>query len=64
MAGYRMGFTVSPNRAGSALTVEIEYDTPRSRIGRLVSWLLGDLYSRWCLRRMCRDAQAAIETVR
>jgi hypothetical protein len=61
MAGYRMAFTISPTGAGSVLTVEIEYDIPPSPVGRLMSWLLADAYSRWCLRRMCRDAKAAVE---
>jgi hypothetical protein len=61
MAGYRMGFSVVPGDGGSLLTIEIEYDIPRSPIGRLLSWLLGDAYARWCLRRMGRDAKAALE---
>jgi hypothetical protein len=41
--------------------MEIEYDLPRSLGFRLLGWLLGDAYSRWCLRRMCRDAKRAVE---
>jgi hypothetical protein len=61
MSGYRMGFTVAQGQSDSALTVEIEYDPPRTRGGRLLAWLLGDAYARWCLRRMCRDAKRAVE---
>lgn len=61
IAGYRMNFTVAPDGAGTVLTIEIEYDVPRSWLGRLLSWLLGDAYSRWCLRRMARDAKATLE---
>ena len=55
-----MGFTVAPAADGSVLSVQIEYDVPGSLSGRVLSWLLGDAYSRWCLRRMCDDARAAI----
>jgi uncharacterized membrane protein len=61
MSGYRMSFTVAPTSAGTVLTITIEYERPGSLVGRVLGWLLGDAYSRWCLRRMCRDARKALE---
>jgi len=61
MSGYRMSFTLAPMSTGTVLTITIEYELPGSLFGRVLGWLLGDVYSRWCLRRMCRDTRKALE---
>ena len=61
MSGYRMSFTVAPTSVGTVLTITIEYELPGFLVGRVLGWLLGDMYSRWCLRWMCRDAGKALE---
>jgi hypothetical protein len=63
-SGYRMSFTVAPTLVGTVLTIAIEYELPGSLVGWVLGWLLGDAYSRWCLRRMCRDARRVLETRR
>lgn len=61
MSHYRMRLTVSPLDHGTLLAFDIQYDPPRSFWGRMLGWLLADWYSRWCFRRMCRDAKKALE---
>lgn len=59
---YRMGFGIEPAGGGSQLTVFIDYAMPASRGGRLLGWLLGRFYARWCCQRMLADAQAAMSS--
>lgn len=59
IGAYRMGFRIAADGDGSALTVFIDYNWPRSAAGRLAGALFGLAYARWCCRRMVRDAQQA-----
>lgn len=57
VGSYRMGFIVKPEGNGTRLTVWIAYQLPSGRFTRVLGWLLGPLYARWCARRMAQDAQ-------
>ena len=61
MGGYEMSFVIEPAPSGSTLTFGITYDLPASLFGRILGWLVGSWYARWCLRNMCRDAKEALE---
>jgi hypothetical protein len=52
MGGYRMGFDVTPDPAGSRLRVFIDYATREGWIARG----LGTWYARWCVEHMVQDA--------
>jgi hypothetical protein len=56
LAQYRMGFEVVPHGSGSQLRVFIDFQRPERGVARLLGWLFGALYARWCTRRMVRDA--------
>jgi hypothetical protein len=56
IGGYRMGFELTPAPSGSMLKVFIEYDLPRGVFGRLLGWMFGGVYARWCVRSMLKDA--------
>jgi hypothetical protein len=56
---YRMGFRIVDSGATSLLTVFIDYDFPRSFVGRLLGRALAPVYARWCCRRMVEDAARA-----
>jgi hypothetical protein len=56
IGGYRMGFEATPAPSGSMLKVFIEYDLPRGVFGRLLGWMFGGMYARWCVRSMLKDA--------
>ena len=58
IGAYVMGFEISPAQPGSQLRVFIDYDLPPSPIARLLGYLLGAFYARWCVRSMAHDAQA------
>lgn len=62
MASYEMRLAVEPEPPSSSrLTISIAYELPRSQVWRFLGILLGGWYSRWCLRRMCRDTKRVLE---
>lgn len=58
IGAYRMGFEIAPERAGSQLTVFIDYDLP-DWPWRLLGLIAGRFYARWCVKSMARDAALA-----
>jgi hypothetical protein len=61
IGAYRMGFEITPSGAGSNLRVFIEYDPPRSPLGRILGAALAPMYARWCVTRMAGDARMRFE---
>jgi hypothetical protein len=55
---YRMGFGITPEQRGARLRVFIDYDLPPGTITRILGYLFGSFYARWCVRSMIRQAQA------
>lgn len=55
IGNYEMGFFIKPSPLASELTVHISYELPPFP-WNLVGYLLGGIYSRWCVRRMATDA--------
>lgn len=53
---YEMGFEITSNSSFSQLRIYISYHLPRGP-ARVLGWLLGGVYARWCVRRMVSDAQ-------
>lgn len=64
LAGYEMGFAVAPSAGGTTLTLDIEYELPRSWPGRLLGRLLARSYGVWCLGSIGDGAKRALETTR
>jgi hypothetical protein len=56
IAGYHMGFTISPRQGGSHLVVFIDYGLPEHGLARWLGKLFGKAYAGWCTRRMASDA--------
>jgi hypothetical protein len=56
LAHYRMGFDVTPKGDSSVVRVFIDYNLPATAPGSWLGWLLGDVYARWCTKRMADDA--------
>jgi hypothetical protein len=62
IASYEMRVAVEPLSSTSArLTISIVHELPRSGFWRIVGLVLARSYSRWCLRRMCRDTKRVLE---
>ena len=62
IASYETRVAVEPlSPASSRLTISIVYELPRSGFWRIVGLVLARSYSRWCLRRMCRDTKRLLE---
>lgn len=53
---YEMGFEIMSAGPASLLRIHISYHLPQGPT-RLLGWLLGGIYARWCVRRMVSDAQ-------
>src|SRR5215475_10894545 len=58
VAGYELGFAIEPSAGGSAVTLDIEYELPRSSLARLLGRLLARPYSAWRLRSMIDRVQS------
>ena len=61
IASYEMRVAVEPLSTSSRVTISIGYELPRSGFWRIVGLVLARSYSRWCLRRMCRDTRRVLE---
>lgn len=59
IGGYKMGFEITPEQTSSRVRVLIDYDLPRTTIGRFLGYLLGPFYAGWCVKRMVADAGLA-----
>lgn len=57
IGAYRMGFEITSSARHSNLRVFIEYDHPRSPIGRLLGRAIAPMYARWCVKHMADDAR-------
>lgn len=54
---YKMGFDLSPNDGKSNLHVFINYNLPKSGIGRLLGKMFARSYAQWCTDKMASDAK-------
>ena len=61
MAAFQMGLTVTPIEGGAHLTVTLEHELSRRRLPRLLGRALAAPGGSWRLRRVRRNAQAALE---
>lgn len=57
---YRMSFEVNGSRGGSTLRVAIDYEPRAHGVARVLGWLFGRMYARWCTRRMVTDAARSL----
>ena len=58
LSHYTMGFEITPEGSASRLRVFINYGLPARGVPRLLGWLLGPRYARWCTEQMVHDAVA------
>jgi hypothetical protein len=56
VGAYRMRFDIEPRGSRSLLRVSIDYTLPRRGVERVIGWLFGRMYARWCTRQMVTDA--------
>jgi hypothetical protein len=62
MGWYRMFWNLKPVEGGTLATIGIDYSAPREWYFKVLSFLFGGMYSRWCLNSMLRDTKKAFET--
>lgn len=58
---YALGFTITPHKSDSQLTVYIDYNLPKSWKTKWLGFLLGDVYAKWCVRQMIHGVQEHFE---
>lgn len=49
---YKLGFDIEPNSDGSKLKVFIDYNLPKSFASRILGYLFGNMYAKWCVHQM------------
>lgn len=49
---YKLGFQIKPEENNSRLSVYIDYDLPKSGGTRLLGYLFGGMYAKWCVKQM------------
>jgi hypothetical protein len=60
IGAYAMGFEIAPGPGGARLTVWIDYALPSRGLGRWTP-ALADVYGRWCVEQMVKDAVMGLE---
>ena len=56
---YRMGLEINPGNEDSRLRVFIDYELPKSLSQRLLGYLFGRMYAKWCVKQIISTVQAA-----
>lgn len=51
---YHMSFELAPSGTSTRLCVAIDYEQP-AHGARVLGWLFGRMYARWCTRQMVSD---------
>lgn len=49
---YKLGFEIKPEKDVSKIRVYIDYDLPESFSTRILGYLFGGIYAKWCVRQM------------
>ena len=57
LSWFRMDLKVEGNEQESTAILSISYERPKGFFYRLLSFLLADLYCRWCIRNMLNDTE-------
>lgn len=60
---YRLGFEITPNDDNSKLLVFIDYDLPKTWKTKVLGWLFGDMYAKWCVGQMAIDTKKHFENL-
>jgi hypothetical protein len=62
---YRMQLKVVPILAnGTQAELSISYEKPTGLLNKVLSFLLADLYCKWCLKKMLDDAKISLQNNR
>ena len=59
---YRLGFEIASSPSGTELRGFIDYSLPQGVVGRLLGFLAGPFYARWCVKRMVEGARQTFAT--
>ena len=49
---YKLGFDIEPDNTNSRLRVYIDYNLPQSAAVRILGYLFGGMYAKWCVNQM------------
>ncbi len=54
---YKLGFEIQPENNNSRFRVYIDYDSPQSAGTRILGYLFGGMYAKWCVNQMINGAK-------
>lgn len=54
---YKLGFEIQPDDSTSKFKVYIDYNLPQSASTKILGFLLGDIYAKWCVNQMISGVQ-------
>ena len=60
---YKLGFKIKPQNSSSKLNVYIDYDLPQSGGTRLLGYLFGGIYAKWCVGQMIQNIQRHFDPI-
>lgn len=63
MSWFRMDLKVEGENESSTANLSISYERPTGFFNRILSFLLADWYSRWCLRNMLNDTEKRLKGI-
>ena len=49
---YRLGFSIEPRGENSKMNIYIDYNLPKSLCTRILGYLFGGMYAKWCVNQM------------
>lgn len=52
---YELGFEIAKENEGSRFKVFINYDLPESGFSKLLGYLFGRIYAKWCVHQMIQS---------
>lgn len=55
---YRMALRIQPQNGESVVTISLEWWLASGWWSRLLGWLFGGVYARWCVQQMAHDIEA------
>lgn len=58
---YRMHLKISEDNNGTKAELSISYEKPKGWFNKVLCFLLGDWYCRWCLKHMLGDCKKSVE---
>lgn len=54
---YKLGFEIEPKNNNSGFKVYIDYNLPQAAGTRILGYMLGGMYAKWCVNQMINEVK-------